>query len=1722
MITSSQNRNRNYGKGDGGQEKPAVLHVDDDSDYQALFSISFNRHFDVHSAGSAREALCMLENRDFDLLVTDYDMPEMNGIDLLKTVKKKHPHIPVIFHTGQGNENVAREAFTIGAVDYFTKDYISFAFKEKVVNSLNKAVHLKQATEEKKESQKRYKDLVESLQDLVFTTDEEGRITFANLSFERILGIKAETFVGTILLEHIIEEDRKHFTESLGKRLRTGESFIAFEVRMESVCQGIQHIRLNCTPIRDEKNRFRGLTGTGRDISDQVKLEKERALTVLILERLNQSSSPHQSIKDILHLIKEATGIEAVGIRIKRGVDFPYYVTDGFPDHFVERENCLCAREANGEIIYDNKYCPVLECICGRVIRTDTNPELPFFTFEGSFWTNSTTKLIQSAKDEIGLWNLRNHCNAAGYESVALIPLKYGKEVVGLLQLNDRRENCFTVEMIEFFEGVGESIGISLHKVEMQKALRDSESRFRSFFENSPAGMVILSAEDTPVYQEISKSLAETNGLPIEEHIGKTIREIFDDEKISLEHNDLFAEIIRTHKSVTLESFGRTQSGKNGYYLAHYFPVTDWDDRINAIGGVIINLTEKVRAERELKKSEKKYRTLVENLNEGIWQIDREGFTTFVNVKMAEMLGYTTDEMMGKNLREFIEPEKMEEVEYYVERRMKGIREDHDFQFRTKDGEIILAQVSTSPLYDEAGNYSGALAGIMDVTQHRLAERQLKDSEERYRNLVEMLPNTIAEFDHQGNITYLNDSGLKMFGFDKEDLARGMNLSQLTYPEELKRAWSQAPELLTGKKSAGNEYKLIRKDGSTFYAKGYSASVMKDGEHTGRLCTLLDVSDYKALEEKLIKERERFYQVLETIPAYVSLKGSDNKFRYVNRKFQEVFGDPGGKPCFKLIKNADNPCETCPSRGIFADKKSRSWEWKSEKTGRSYLIFCNYLEGVDGEKLALEFGLDITDRVELEQKYRNITESSLQGIGIIQEGRLIFANKALLNTSGFTVDELQITGDDKIPPFIWHIHPDDHKKIYDVTDRLLKENSTPEYNQFRIIRKDGEVLWVESLAHRIEYEGKPAIQFSQVDITDRKKMEDALKKSREQYRMLTENVSEVIYYLDNKGTIIYISPKIIELGFRQDEVIGNNFLTYIFEDDREKMQLYFLDVMKGSEKPSPLFLFQGKDGKSFWMENLTNSVKDKNGNITGMTGILKDVSELIRQQENIKHLNKILRAIRIISQLIVTEHNPQKLIEKACKLLTETRGYEAAGIILLDESGKPAGFSESGYGEHFSCFHGRYCNGDYPFCIEKVFTGESLYVCKEFDKTGCILHLSDKKNICLVKLLKYGKIPGGIIFASIPETIEANKEEIELFEEICTEISYGLQQIRMRESRKQIIEALKHKSRAEENIQIAGIFIMALNTEGKIVMINPKGAGILGADENQLIGKSWVESFIPGEHLEKCRKMFSKLITGKLGSDMHFEDTIINMAGEKKILLQHSTLMRDEQGKIIGVLCTADDITERKKLEEKLKSSLAEKEILLMEINHRTKNNLQILSSLVNHQILMTDNTGTKELLSQIKGRLKAMSVIYEALCSQEDISCINFQEFLEKLFHSVITSYQSGKGNIRIEINAGGVCLDIKKGVACALIINELVSNAVKHAFPDEKQGLVKIGIWVEGDNNYISLSDNGIGIPEGMNIEQTESLGLKIVQLLTRQLKGKISLNSMEGTRWEISFPV
>ncbi len=218
----------------------------------------------------------------------------------------------------------------------------------------------------------------------------------------------------------------------------------------------------------------------GRDITERKQAEANQALLTDILRILNRGGDLHPLIAEVLRLIREASGFDAVGLRLRQGEDCPYFEVNGFSPEFVHEENFLCARGADAAVIRDEAGRPVLECTCGLVLSQRTDPSMSCFTEGGSFWSNTASELLALAPQDDPRTNPRNRCIHTGYESVGLFPVRSGQEVIGLLQLNDRRPGRFRPEQIAFYENTAQNIGLALQRTVAEAALRELNATLES------------------------------------------------------------------------------------------------------------------------------------------------------------------------------------------------------------------------------------------------------------------------------------------------------------------------------------------------------------------------------------------------------------------------------------------------------------------------------------------------------------------------------------------------------------------------------------------------------------------------------------------------------------------------------------------------------------------------------------------------------------------------------------------------------------------------------------------------------------------------------------------------------------------------------------------------------------------------------------------------------------------------------------------------------------------------------------------------------------------------------------------------------------------------------------------------------------------------------------------------------------------------------------------
>ncbi|MCA1990748.1 MAG: PAS domain-containing protein, partial [Coleofasciculus sp. S288] len=231
--------------------------------------------------------------------------------------------------------------------------------------------------------------------------------------------------------------------------------------------------------------------------------------------------------------------------------------------------------------------------------------------------------------------------------------------------------------------------------------------------------------------------------------------------------------------------------------------------------------------------------------------------------------------------------------------------------------------------------------------------------------------------------------------------------------------------------------------------------------------------------------------------------------------------------------------------------------------------------------------------------------------------------------------------------------------------------------------------------------------------------------------------------------------------------------------------------------------------------------------------------------------------------------------------------------------------------------------------------------------------------------------------------------------------------------------------------------------------------------------------------------------------------------------------IRDENEQLLGASHIAKDISDRIRAEEQIKASLKEKEVLLKEIHHRVKNNLQIVKSLLQMQSRRTKAQEATLVLQDSQNRIASIALVHEKLYRSEDLANIDFEQYIPDLTTHLFDTYNVSSNTVSLKIEVDKIFLEIDTAIPCGLIINELVSNSLKYAFPNNRKGEIKVEFHVNSNGTMtLIVRDNGIGIPADFDIETTKSLGLTLVQGLVEQLEGTLQVNRSQGTEFRITF--
>jgi len=621
----------------------------------------------------------------------------------------------------------------------------------------------------------------------------------------------------------------------------------------------------------------------------------------------------------------------------------------------------------------------------------------------------------------------------------------------------------------------------------------------------------------------------------------------------------------------------------------------------------------------------------------------------------------------------------------------------------------------------------------------------------------------------------------------------------------------------------------------------------------------------------------------------------------------------------------------------------------------------------------------------------------------------------------------------------------------------------------------------EELEQRVEERTKElavAIENLKKEIAWHKWAEDMLRASEERYRVLYDENPSMYFTVNKDGKILSVNQFGAErLGFSTHELIGQSVLNIIHETDRKEA----LNKIRHCFEEQGKFIHWEfrkvhKNGSLMWVRESARAVQNIDGSVVALI-VSEDISERKRIEDALRRHSEVLD---LANDTILIRDIEDKIIywNQGAEWTYGWTKEEAIGRNVHD-----------------------LLQTKFPESLEKI--REKLY--KDEYWEGEVIHI--KRDDTQITVSSRWTLQ--------PATEENHTVILEINNDI-TERKQAEEKLRQQ---KELYEAiLKAQSDVGECF-----FIIE---DDRIIYANEACDQIGGYCSGDLTSlPSFFEIVIP-EQRTFLRYQLNKLLKNK-SMERKYEIGVLKKNGER-VDLEIAAHPLQLMGTRTQLIIIGRDITDRKRAEEELKASVKEKEILLKEIHHRVKNNLQIIHSLLSMQSRRIKDDEVLDELNDSQSRVKAMSLIHEKLYQSGNLSVVDLSTYIKNLSKYLLRSYETGS-KIKLKISANDVLLPIDKAIPCGLILNELISNSLKHAFPHGKEGEIRIsvcsdnisGTSPESFSYTLIISNNGVQFPKELDFRRTKSLGLQLVCSLTKQLKGTIELDRSSGTEFRITFP-
>ncbi len=1263
------------------------------------------------------------------------------------------------------------------------------------------------------------------------------------------------------------------------------------------------------------------------------------------------------------------------------------------------------------------------------------------------------------------------------------------------------------------------NFGVSTDVSAAQKSKSDLESsnrRNRDFIARNLAGFYRLDTDKNIL--DCNDSFAKIFGYgSAGEIIGKNVNEIYKD---SSDRNS-FIQNLREKKSIiNNESMITLKNNRVIWILENASLITDADDN-EVIESTVFDITDLKKTELALEKSEETLSMILTNIEDLIYNVefndDGTRFFNYLGNQVERITGLTKEEYMervnNKTIHEFIHPDDLNELYSKTEElKLKKNNQDFTYRFKLKNGNYIWIEESVFPQFDKDGKLKRLFGVVREISEKKEYEEALIHSEERYRTLFEKNLAGVFRTTINGKFLECNDAFVKIFGFQSKEELFSKSIGDLYFTKEDRENYLK--ELR--KKGALFNYELShkRKDGTKIWVLANVAMVNnRNNEPEIIQGTLVDITELKKTSEALTDSEEKFRLLFEATNDAIFILESD-RIVDCNEKSLETFScsiEEKNKDIGKGVRLYEMSPKFQPD-GIPSYEKL-AIKIKEVLAGHSQMFYWRFIrkDGIlfDAEVSLNSFHLndknfiqaiirDITARMkaevalrESEERFKMLSNATIEGIIFTDNGMIVDSNEQFAFLYGFK-SRNQVIGRN-IDEFLYD--NDDIQKVR----KIITEQSEEKF-EVKSKRQDGKLIWVESKGRMIPYHGKRLRVSVVYDITVRKLKEQELQESRESFMSLTElSPNGSIIHID--GVIQYANPSVMRfLGYNDmSELKGKNLLDFLTVDQHEKSLDRIKRIKKGENIGFAEFVINNKKGQHF--EIGVQSVRIVYNGTEAIHVIISDLSQQKQLQKEKLRAQLAEETNLLLAKEIQERKDAEQRLWETQMFTTNMFNSSMDMIMASDRNNLITQVNNSvlkifGYkteeiiGLHPAKLYAS--EADFEVVrmalLEKgTFSGEI----KNVDKNG---HVFISYLSASVLRNTQGKIIGTMgISRDITETLKAQKKI------------------------------------QEQNAQIRSIFdnasnmlIWTIDRNYCLVSYNNNFTDII-TNHFHIIpkkGMSIVDIIRPrlsDELFDYSIKSFEKTFNGE---NSELEGPFKTENGNTIWIETFLNPIFFEDGSINEISCISHEITEKKAIESQIRQSLKEKEVLLKEVHHRVKNNLQVISSILNLQSSYVKDEQTLNILRESQNRIKSMSYIHESLYQTKNFSSINFSEYIVNLSNNLFHSYQIFDNFIELKLEVDPVNLNLDQAIPCGLIVNELITNSLKYAFKGKTEGMIFIGISEKGKAITIRIEDNGLGLPKGFNYRKTETLGLQLVVTLVEQLDGKLELKSEKGTKYLITF--